>query len=154
MLILPPLSPAIRTQRLLALTLADLRRLARRAPSRRREDDWENRILARVLAMPDQAEPVERAELVAAMAVGNHIVRLRRVAPRFVPAAAVDTALQALAEGRAGEASERFKDIDRQLAALPRTRSGSRTVLGLRAGLLVVCGQLASHASYYDERIR
>ena len=153
MLILPPLSPAIRTQRLLALTLADLRRLARRAPSRRREDDWENRILARVLAMPDQAEPVERAELVAAMAVGNHIVRLRRVAPRFVPGAAVDTALQALAEGRAGEASERFKDIDRQLAALPRTRSGSRTVLGLRAGLLVVCGQLASNASYYDERI-
>jgi uncharacterized membrane protein YccC len=153
MLILPPLSPAIRTQRLLALTLADLRRLARRAPSRRREDDWENRILARVLAMPDQAEPVERAELVAAMAVGNHIVRLRRVAPRFVPGAAVDTALQALAEGRIGEADERFKDIDRQLAALPRTRSGSRTVLGLRAGLLVVCGQLASHASYYDERI-
>ncbi len=153
MLILPPLSTAIRTQRLLALTLADLRRLARRAPSRRREDDWESRIVARFLAMPDQAEPVERAELVAAMAVGNHIVRLRRVAPRFVPGAAVDTALQALAEGRIGEADERFKDIDRQLAALPRTRSGSRTVLGLRAGLLVVCGQLASHASYYDERI-
>jgi uncharacterized membrane protein YccC len=154
MLILPPLSAAIRTQRLLARTLADLRRLARRAPSRRREDDWESRIVARFLAMPDQAEPVERAELVAAMAVGNHIVRLRRVAPRFVPGVAVDTALQALAEGRIGEASERFKDIDRQLAVLPRTRSGSRTVLGLRAGLLMVRGQLASHASYYDERIR
>ena len=150
MLILPPLSPAIRTSRLLALTLADLRRLAKRASSRRREDDWESRIVARFLAMPDQAEPVERAELVAAMAVGNHIVRLRRVAPRFVPGAAVDTALQALAEGRSGEASERLKDIDRQLAALPRTRSGSRAVLGLRAGLLVVCGQLASYASYYD----
>ncbi len=105
MLILPPLSPAIRTQRLLALTLADLRRLAKRAPSRRREDDWESRIVARILAMPDQAEPVERAMLVAASAVGNHIVRLRRVAPRFVPGAAVDAALQALAEGRSGEAS-------------------------------------------------
>src|SRR5208283_4308925 len=111
MLILPPLSPAIRTSRLLALTLADLRRLAKRAPSRRWEDDWESRIVARFLAMPEQAEPVERAELVAAIAVGNHIVRLRRVAPRFVPGAAVDTALQALAEGRSGEASERLKDI-------------------------------------------
>ncbi|HEY4807569.1 MAG TPA: FUSC family protein [Roseiarcus sp.] len=152
MLILPPLSPAIRIQRLLALTLADLRRLAKRS-SRRREDDWESRIVARFLAMPEQAEPVERAELVAAMAVGNHIVRLRRVAPRFVPAAAVDAALQALAEGQSGEASERLQDIDRQLAALPRTRSGGRAVLGLRAGLLVIRGQLASYGSYYDERI-
>jgi uncharacterized membrane protein YccC len=154
MLILPPLSPAIRTQRLLALTLADLRRLAKRAPSRRREDGWESRVVARFLAMPEQAEPVERSMLVAAMAVGNHIVRLRRVAPRFVPGVAVDTALQALAEGRSGEAAERLKDIDRQLAALPRARSGSRAVLGLRAGLLVVCGQLASYPSYYDEPIR
>jgi len=154
MLILPPLSPAIRTNRLLALTLADLRRLAKRAPSRRREDDWESRIVARFLAMPEQAEPVERAMLVAAMAVGNHIVRIRRVAPRFVPGVAVDTALQALAEGRSGEAAERLKDIDRQLAALPRTRPGSRAVLGLRAGLLVICGQLAWYPSYYDEPIR
>ena len=154
MLILPPLSPAIRISRLLALTLADLRRLARGASSRSREDDWESRGVARMLAMPEQAEPVERALIVAAMAVGNHIVRLRRVAPRFVPAAAVNAALQALAEGRSGEASERLQDIDRQLAALPRTRSGSRAVLGLRAGLLVICGQLASYGSYYDQRIR
>jgi uncharacterized membrane protein YccC len=154
MLILPPLSPAIRTSRLLTLTLADLRRLAKRAPSRRREDDWESLGMARLLALPELAEPVERAELVAAIAVGSEIVRLRRVAPRFVPGAAVDAALLALAEGRSGEAIERFGDIDRQLAALPPARSGSRTALGLRAGLLVVCGQLASYSSYYDQRIR
>jgi uncharacterized membrane protein YccC len=154
MLILPPVSPAIRTSRLLALTLADLRRLAKRAPSRRREDDWESRVLARFLAMPDQAEPAERAEVVGATALGNHIVRLRRVAPRFVPGAAVDTALQALAEGRSGEAIERLKDIDGQLAALPHAKSGSRAALGLRAGILAMCGQLASHSSYYDERVR
>ena len=58
--ILPPLSPAIRTRRLLALTLADLRRLAKRA-SPGRQDDWESRGVARLLAMPDEAEPVERA---------------------------------------------------------------------------------------------
>jgi hypothetical protein len=154
MLILPQLSPAIRTSRLLALTLADLRRLAKRAPSRRREDDWESRIVARFLAMPDQAEPVERAELIAATAVGNHMVRLRRGVPRFVPGAAVDTALQALAEGRSSEAIERLNDIDRQLAALPSARSGTRTVLGLRAGLRVICGQLASYPAYYDQPIR
>ena len=54
MLIMPPVSPAIRTRRLLALTLADLRRLAKRAPSGRREDEWESRGVARLLAMPEQ----------------------------------------------------------------------------------------------------
>ena len=151
MRILPPLSPAIRTQRLLALTLADLRRLAKRA-SRGRQDDWESRGVARLLAMPDQAEPVERSQLVAAVAVGKDIVRCRVVAPRFVPGAAVDAALQALAEGRSGEAMERLKDIDRLLAGLPRTEAASRIVLRLRASILAISGQLAEFASYFDDR--
>ena len=152
MRILPPLSPAIRTRRLLALTLADLRRLAKRGPSRRQEDDWESRGVARLLAMPDQAEPAERAELVAAVAVGKEIVRLRRVAPRFIAGAAVDAALQALAEGRSGAAIERLKEIDRLIAALPGAGSVSRILLRLRAGILVISGQLAEFAPYFDDR--
>jgi len=152
MLILPPLSPAIRTRRLLALTLADLRRLAKRAPSRRQDDDWESRGFARLLAVPEQAEPVERAELVAAVAVGKEIARLRRVAPRFVPGAAVDAALQALAEGRSGEAIERLKGIDRLVAALPSAESASRILLRLRASILAISGQLAEYAPYFDDR--
>ena len=152
MRIVPPVSPAIRCRRLLALTVADLRRLAKRASSRRREDDWESRGVARLLAMPDQAEPVERAALVAAVAVGKEIVRLRRVAPRFVPGAAVDAALKALAEGRSGEAIERLKDIDRLIAALPGAKSGSRILFRLRAGILAISGQLAEYAPYFDDR--
>ncbi len=153
MLIVPPLSPAIRTQRLLALTLADLRRLAKRA-SPGRQDDWQSRGVARLLAMPEQAEPVERAALVAAVAVGKDVVRLRRVAPRFVPGAAVDAALQALAEGRSGEAIERLKDIDRLLAALTHAEPASRILLRLRAGVLAISGQLAEYAVYFDRPIR
>ena len=151
-LIVPPLSPAIRTSRLLALTLADLRRLAKRAPSRRREDDWESRGVARLLAMPEQAEPVERGALTAAVSVGKEIVRLRRVAPRFVPGAAVDAALQALAGGRSSEAIERLKDIDRLIAALPGAAAGSRIRLRLRGGILAISAQLREYAAYFDER--
>jgi len=151
MLIVPPLSPAIRTRRLLALTLADLRRLAKRA-SPGRQDDWQSRGVARLLAMPEQAEPVERAALVAAVAVGKEIARLRRVAPRFVPGAAVDAALQALAEGRSGEAIERLEDIDRLLAALPHAEPASFILLRLRAGVLAISGQLAEYAAYFDDR--
>ena len=152
MLILPPLSPAIRTSRLLALTLADLRRLAKRASSRRQDDDWETRGFARLLAVPEQAEPVQRAELVAAVAVGKEIARLRRVAPRFAPGTAVDAALQALAEGRSGEAIERLKDIDRLVAALPSAESASRILLRLRGSILAISGQLAEYAPYFDDR--
>jgi len=153
MLVIPPLSPAIRTERLLALTLADLRRLAKRA-SPGRQNEWEGHGVARLLAMPDQAEPLERAELAAAVAVGKELVRVRHVAPRFVPSAMVDAALQALADGRSGNATERLRDIDRRVAALPRVSSGSRILLSLRASILVISGQLSEFASYFDRPLR
>ena len=59
--------------------------------------------------MPDKAEAQERAELAAIVAVGKEIVRLRHVAPRFVPSAMVDAALAPLAEGRSGEAIARLE---------------------------------------------
>jgi uncharacterized membrane protein YccC len=51
--LLPPLSPAFRTLRLLALTLRDLRRLATgRAPG-----DWEGHVNGRLSALPEEATP-------------------------------------------------------------------------------------------------
>jgi uncharacterized membrane protein YccC len=153
MRIVPPLSPAIRASRLLALALADVRRLARRASSRGQDDDWETRGVARLLAMPEQAEPLERAELIDAVAVGAEIVRFRSVAPRFVPRAVVDGALDAFAEGQSGEAIERFRAIDRQLAAVPAAEPGKRILLRLRASIRAITGQLAQFGAYFDERI-
>jgi uncharacterized membrane protein YccC len=152
MRLLPPLSPAIRSRRLLALTLADLRRLAKRA-SPGRQDEWEDRGVARLLAMPDQAEAVERAELAAAVAVGKEIVWFRHVAPRFVRPGMVDAALTALAQGRGSEAIERLKEIDRQVAAQPPARSGRRIRLRVRASILVISDQLVQFGSYFDDRI-
>ena len=133
------------------MTLKDFRRLVRRA-SPGRPDDWENKGVARLLAMPDKAEPIERAELAAIVAVGKEIVRLRHIAPRFVPGAMVDAALAPLAEGRSGEAIARLDDIDRRVAALPRARS--RILLSLRASILVISGQLSEFASYFDQPLQ
>ena len=57
--LIPPLSPAYRTRRLLALTLRDLRRLAT-GPIPRTPDDWEGRMFGRFAALPDQAQPLQR----------------------------------------------------------------------------------------------
>jgi uncharacterized membrane protein YccC len=77
--LLPPLSPALRSERLLALTLRDLRRLAT-AAVRRLQEDWEGRMYSRLEALPDQAEPLQRAQLVAALSAGTDIIHLRRIA--------------------------------------------------------------------------
>jgi hypothetical protein len=151
MLVIPPLSPAIRTQRLLSLMLKDFRRLVRRA-SPGKSADWENMGVARLLAMPDKAEALERAELAAIVAVGKEIVRFRQIAPRFVPSAMVDAALASLAEGRSGEAIGRLQDIDRRVAALPQARS--RMPLSLRSSILVISGQLGEFASCFDQPLR
>jgi uncharacterized membrane protein YccC len=45
--LLPPLSPALRTRRLLALTLRDLRRLAT-GPAPRTANAWESRLYSRL----------------------------------------------------------------------------------------------------------
>jgi uncharacterized membrane protein YccC len=151
MLVIPPLSPTIRTQRLLSLMLRDFRRLVRRA-SPGKSGDWENLGVARLLAMPDKAEAQDRAELAAIVAVGKEIVRLRQIAPRFVPGAMVDAALAPLAEGRSGEAIARLGDIDRRVAALPRARS--RILLGLRSSIMVISGQLGEFAACFDHPLR
>src|SRR6202790_1682165 len=57
--LLPPLSPALRTRRLLALTLRDLRRLTT-GPIPRTANEWQGRIYSRLSALPEQAEPLQR----------------------------------------------------------------------------------------------
>jgi uncharacterized membrane protein YccC len=70
--LLPPLSPAYRTRRLLALSLRDLRRLA----TGRRYRDWFGHIGGRLVTVPDAATPLQRAQLLATLSVGSEIIQL------------------------------------------------------------------------------
>jgi len=151
MRLLPPLSPATRARRLLALTLDDLRRLAKRpAPGTR--DEWEGRVYARLLALPEQAEPLQRAQLAAALFVGNQIIRLRNVAPRLNQSAAVDSALNAIADGRSVAAVEQLSQIDRALAASSTSKPVMRASQRTRAGILAMSEALTEFTPYFDSR--
>ncbi len=79
--LLRPLSPAFRARRLLALTLRDLRRLAT-GPIPRAPGDWEGRMYGRLAVCPDVAEPLQRSQFLAALAVGSEIIQLRHIATR------------------------------------------------------------------------
>jgi uncharacterized membrane protein YccC len=145
--LLPPLSPAFRARRLLALTLRDLRRLAKE-PVPRSLDDWKHRLYGRLAVLPDAAEPLQRAQLMAALAVGAEMIRLRHAARRFDLDSSLDVALDALARGDSAGAVERLSKFDRVLATLPGAGSGAG--LRARASLLRVCHSLTWHAAYFD----
>jgi uncharacterized membrane protein YccC len=147
--LLPPLSPALRTRRLLALTLRDLRRLTK-GPISRMAYLWEGRVYSRLSALPEQAEPLQRAQLMAALSVGTVIIRLRRVAHRFDQDVELDAVLDAVVKGNSSAAAERLACLDQRLSALPNTRPGARARLRARSSILAMSEALAQHAAYFN----
>jgi len=147
--LLPPLSPAFRTRRLLALSLRDLRRLAT-DPARWAREDWEGRMLSRIAALPDAAEPLQRSQIMTALSVGSEIINLRRIAPQLGLGAELDAALAALAQGHSAAATARFAGLDRRLAALAEAGPQAFLALRTRAMVLLVRDALVQHGAYFD----
>jgi uncharacterized membrane protein YccC len=148
-LLLPPLSPAYTTRRLLALTLWDLRRLAG-GPVPHKYDDWERRVYARLSSLPDAAEPLQRAQLIAALSAGTEIIRLYRIARRLGLAPGLEPALKALAQGHSTLASQELLGLDRALATMPKAGRPLSLALRARVNLLTLSEVLAQHALYFD----
>ena len=142
--LIPPLSPAFRARRLLALTLRDLRRLAA-GPIPRTSEDWEGRMYGRLSALPDKAEPLQRSEMLAALSVGTEIIQLRRTGRRMGLGSELDAALEALRRGDIALATAHLDRLDDALAA----RSGA-AALRARGSILALTEVLTQHAAYFD----
>jgi uncharacterized membrane protein YccC len=144
--LIPPLSPAFRTRRLLELTLGDLHRLAT-GPMPHTPDDWEGRMYGRFSALPDEAQPLQRSLLLAAFAVGTEIIQLRHIALRLELETALDSALKALAQGQSAIATARLSHLDQVLAARP---GASPAALRARGLILAISEALTQHPAYFD----
>jgi len=147
--LLPPPSPAVRTRRLLALTLRDLRRLST-APVPETAEPWEHRIYGRLTVLPDEAGPLQRGQLLAALALGSQIVALRRAAPTLGIEPDVDAALASLAEGGSALALTGLERIDRGLAARSEARPDPSLALRTRSTILAIREILMDHAAFFD----
>jgi uncharacterized membrane protein YccC len=148
-LLLPPLSPALRVRRLLALTSRDLRRLAI-APVLPTLDHWESRHYSRLTALPDQATPLQRAQLLAALAVGTEIIGLRQMAAHLGTTAELDGALNDIALGHSVEAIAQLRQFDDRLASTRETGTEATMALRARGRILVISEALAEHGVYFD----
>lgn len=148
--LLPPLSRAFRTRRLLALTLRDLRRLA----IGRSQPDWQGHVHSRLTAMPDEATPLQRAQLMAALSVGSEIIHLHRIARHLGLAPKLGAALTALVGGHSARAIALLSRLDDVLATHAADGPGTAAVLRARASILVLAEALTKHGAYFDAGAR
>jgi uncharacterized membrane protein YccC len=142
--LIPPLSPAYRTRRLLALALRDLRRLATGRPPRT-PDDWEDRMYGRLAALPDQAQPLQRSQLMAAFSVGTEVIQLRRICRRLDSSPGLDAAIEAVARGDSLKAAAKLAEVDAALTSRP-----GAAALRARGLILAISAALTQHAAYFD----
>lgn len=141
--LLPPLSPAFRARRLQMLTLHDLRRLA----MGRTFSDWEGHIHDRLSAMPQEATPLQRAEVLAAMSLGTEIIRLRPIAGQFGLGARLEVPLSAVAQGRIAAAIGHFIRLDEALESYANSHPEAMRV---RGSMIAISEVLTQHADYFD----
>ena len=114
----------------------------------RTANEWQGRVYSRLSVLPEQAEPLQRAQLLAALSVGTEIIRLRRVAHRFDQDVELDAALDALAKGNSSAAAERLALLDQGLAVL--SGRGAPVRLRARASILAISEALSQHAAYFN----
>jgi uncharacterized membrane protein YccC len=147
--LLPPLSPARRARRLLQLTLRDLQRLtvSDLPPAL---EDWESRMYSRLAAMPDQADPLQRARMLAALSVGTEIVNLRHMAPRLGVVAKLDAALKGFAQKNSTIAVARLHQLDHHIATSPNHSQESIIASGARSRIMIMSEAISEHAAYFD----
>jgi uncharacterized membrane protein YccC len=148
--LLPPLSPAVRVRRLLASTARHLRRLAIAAvlPG---QDYWESCVYSRLTALPDQATPLQRAQLLAALSVGSEIINLRRIAAHLGVTAELDAALNDIALGHSTGTIAKLRQFDDRLASAHETGTEAAIALRGRGRVLIVSEAIAEHGNYFDE---
>ena len=143
--LVPPLSPAFRSARLLALTLRDLHRIA----AGRTANDWEGNVRTRLAVMPDEATPLQRAQLLAALSVGSEITRLRQLTHGLDLGAEFDPVLASVAQGDSSSAAAHLARLDAALAARTGIVPEMQTVMRARAGVLSLSEALDQHAVYF-----
>jgi uncharacterized membrane protein YccC len=146
-LLLPPLSPERRTQRLLMLSLRDLRGVLR---GRRRfsQDSWLGLLSQRLAAMPKEATLEEEAALLAALSVGQASIALRAApAATLMERETLDRALALLAETNVAAAHDGL--VRFALAQSERQAGEGRRGFDAAAEATVIADALRRHGPFF-----
>jgi hypothetical protein len=106
----------------------------------------------RLAALPDDAEPLQRSQILAALSVGSDINHLRLLVPRLGMATELDVALESLALANSTAAIARLHQIDRRLISVPDMGPAPDDALRVRGRIAAIADVLAEHGAYFDSR--
>jgi uncharacterized membrane protein YccC len=149
--LIPPISPQHRADRLLASSLADLRRLAVE-PSRSDEWEWETHLYRRLSAFPEGAGRRQRAELLAVVTVGTEIISANRNSRLTVPPVALEAVWKYVALGDIPATTVEIAELDEMLARMPADIVESLPMLRVRGSLMSVSQTLDQYAPVFSRR--
>lgn len=151
LLIIPQPSPRVRAQRLVDLSIRDLRRLA---AGRRRWTfrQWQGRMYSRLVALPPECEPVQRSRLAATLTVGVQVIRLRQLAKDSRIGAEISDILAALAAGNLPRLQYTLGELDKEIASSPDKQSGMRGRMRTRAMLLAIAEAVDRQGDYFGSQ--
>jgi uncharacterized membrane protein YccC len=151
LVLIPPVSTRLRSQRLVDLSIRDLRRVA---IGRRKWtlSQWQRRIYARLATMPEDAEPVQRSYLVATLSVGIQIIRLQQLSRTGRIGAELVDIERSLAAGDLPRLRSALGSIDKEIADIPDTLPGALGRLRARAALLAIREAIDRHNEYFEGR--
>ena len=149
LLLIPPVSAQIRSQRLVDLSIRDLRRLA---VGRRRwtVSQWRSRIYGRLIALPEEAEPVQRSYLVTVLSVGLQVIRLQRLSRRGRIGAEISDVQESLAAGDLSKLRVVLDVVDREIVSIPDTWQGARGQVRARSALRAIGEAVNRHSEYFE----
>ncbi|HUB44376.1 MAG TPA: FUSC family protein [Acetobacteraceae bacterium] len=151
--LMPPLPPAMRARRLVALTLRDFRRLTiGTLPESTLA--WSNRVYGRLTALPEHADLLQSARLIAALALGTQLIRLSRLRIRLPALDLLSAVLTTIAAGDSGRAIEQLRQVDGALTSAP-AGNAALAALQLRArGMIAEAREtLHQHADYFSGEV-
>ena len=141
--VIPPVPIKIRADRLIGLTLRDLRRMA---AGRRRlsAEAWESLVYARLVALPEDVDPAYGLRLVAALSMGLQVIRLKTLPDQPGRLGQdIDESLRALAARDRSAMMAGFDRVDRGAAALPN----DRVTLRIRTAVQVIREVMPRHGA-------
>ena len=126
--------------------------VARSAPAGERADpadrnDWEGHVYRPALGMPDEATPLQRAQLLAALSVGSEIIRLRRIAASPRSGGDARRRARGLGARRYASAIAHLARLDQRLC---RPSGAAALQCRARGSILAMSEALTRHAAYFD----
>lgn len=151
LVLIPPVSSGLRSQRLCDLTIRDLRHLA---IGRRNWtiSQWQRRVYTRLTAMPGDAEPVLRSYLVSTLSVGLQLIRLQRLSRHGRIGVELSDVQMSVATGDLAKLRADIKGVDEELAAIPDTQPGAPGRMRVQAALLAIIEAVDRQREYYEGR--